>query len=323
MLAFDTPAIPPPQQMESRLLHDARAVHDTASLRFRDFETNGEPSWVLATVTPAPRSGSATVPGAYIKADTGELVMPGAAETVVVKAGSWKAEAAARAGQSTGGTYDWTEPLEEKRTLLPEDYYSPFVHGGTMLCRPTSSAPGIEQFGPVHLLFPEWGQYVTAASAFTQRHRALFEADQLGPTAVAELEQLLSQDNALLAVLAFRALSQGGRMTSNLVRELLARAEGHALAIFTYLILVSPGPEAGNPLAQEVDGLVRTSPQAPKIRSVALGAFAAALFRSGDSAILSYSRSLLRAVRQRLDMPGVASDQESYVPLILEKMDVQ
>ena len=72
------------------LLHDARAVHDLASIRFKDFEVDGILFWVVAIITPAPTSGSATIPGAHINSDSGKLIAPPASQTVVVKKGTWK-----------------------------------------------------------------------------------------------------------------------------------------------------------------------------------------------------------------------------------------
>src|SRR5262245_15872949 len=53
-----------PQYAEYALLHDARAVHDTVLVRFKDFETNGVHSWAVLSLTPSTQSGAATIPGA-------------------------------------------------------------------------------------------------------------------------------------------------------------------------------------------------------------------------------------------------------------------
>src|SRR4051794_707217 len=78
-------------KLEGQILHDGRAVHDLAALRFADYEPGGRPPWILATRAPGPRSGSATIPGGYIEAETGKLVVPEGAMTVLVKEGTWKA----------------------------------------------------------------------------------------------------------------------------------------------------------------------------------------------------------------------------------------
>src|SRR6266699_2614025 len=109
MMAFD---ILPPPEPAAMLIHDARAVYDTASLRFGDFIVEGRPAWVVAIVIPGPTSGSATVPGAYINAETGQFVTPGNAQTVLVKEGKWRALAASQGSAQYGeGAYSWTETL--------------------------------------------------------------------------------------------------------------------------------------------------------------------------------------------------------------------
>ncbi len=196
-----------PKPVEIAVLHDARAVHDIAVLRFRDFQADGVPSWVLATTTPGPNSGSGTISGALIKAETGEFVMPPGAEPVLLKNGSWKAIAAARDLEHAKGSYSWSESLvEEKRQLTPEDYYSPFIHGGTIVCRPTRGKLGIGQFGPVYLIFPEWGQYVAATAEFAEQHGGHFEQGRTRPDDADLLMSVLFHENKLISALAFQGL---------------------------------------------------------------------------------------------------------------------
>jgi hypothetical protein len=314
----------PPQHLEYAVLHDARAVHDTASLHFKDLELHGVPSWVLAIVTPSSRSGAATIPGAYIKADTGELVTPPNGDTVVVKEGTWQVVAAARrANQSTGNQYSWTEPLQRKRNLLPEDYYSPFIHGGTIVCRPEANPNTLAEFEPVRLLFSDWARYVVPTFAFAERQAKLFEEGTLAPADLPQLDSLLTQDNKLLAALALRTLMLSGRMTRSILNGQLARADGQLLAIITYLILTSPGVQNGNLWLQELSNAAQTARNVENLRPAALGAFAAGLFRSRDAVILTNSKSLLRTIRQRLGVLRVAIETEPDLHLMLEKMDIQ
>ena len=322
MPPLDMPPTLPPQQAEYALLHAARAVHDTASVRFTDFAIDGRPSWVLATVTPSPRSGSATIPGAHLDARTGEVVAPSGARAVLVKEGTWKPVVAARPSQAmTQNTYSWTESLaQRKRTLLPEDYYSPFTHGGAILCRPTPGAAGIDQFGPVRVLLPGWEGYVPSASAFAEGYPALLTDGAVGPADGAQIDQLASQDNKLLAVLAFRSLLRGGRMNPSVAQAQLARVETDVLAILVYLVITGPAPGSPGVSLRDIHGAVTALRDLDRSRAIALGAFAAGLFR-GDAA--TPAKSLLRAVRQRLGEIGVAPDRDPYLHLMLEKMDVR
>src|SRR2546421_3121345 len=78
-------------------IHDARATHDVANLRFVA-EKAGAGAWVVLKITPAPHSGSATAIGASIDAATGKLIetstgkdlSPGAAHPGIIEQGSWE-----------------------------------------------------------------------------------------------------------------------------------------------------------------------------------------------------------------------------------------
>ena len=319
MMAIDIP----PQKPAVVLVHDARAVYDTGSLRFGDFMVQGQPDWIVAIVTPRPGSGSATVPGAYINANTGEFVTPGNTQTVLVKLGKWRAvEGSDQRMKSGQGEYSWTENLDaEKRKMVPEDYYSPFANGGMILFRLMPGATGIDQFGPVRLLFQGWEVYTGPAFEFVETHPSVMADNQVTPAAVAQMKQLLSEKNRLLAVLAFRALVASGRMEPNLAENQLTNAGANLAAVYTYLVLAST---AGDPhhLSQKLIDLTRTTRDTTKLRSMALGAFATGLFHPENSGITSSSKAVLSAVRQRLKELRIAIEKDTYMFSIFEKMGV-
>jgi hypothetical protein len=314
------PPAPPPRQAEIALLHDARAVHDITALRFGAYEADGVPAWILASVIPGPRSGSATIPGAFLKAETGELVMAEAQGPVVIKEGRWKAVAAARPHQRCAeGDYSWTEPLvQQKRGLDPEDCYSPFAHGGMILCRPSPGRPGLGRFGTVSLLFPDWGQYVSAAADSARLHGEL-SAKEPGDTD--RLAGLFAQENPLIAVLAFRGLMTSKGPTPDRARMAPAHSDGPSGAILAYLAITSP--EAGAPSVRAVVPELETPRDVGTFRSLALGAFAASLFHPADREILSRSRAMLSWARERFRERGVVGDQDRDLLWIFEKMEVR
>lgn len=324
MTISDKPSITPQQQIEYDLLHDARAVHDTASLHFADFETGQVPSWVLATVTPGPNSGSATVPGASIKAETGELVVPQGAKAVLLKEGTWKTSVSASGhGRLATGTYSWSEPLEQdKRILPPEDFYSPFVHGGTILFQPTPGKSGIDQFGPVHLLFQEWGQYVAAASVFVKNHQQLFEADsKTGPAETNQLTAMLSNENKLIVTLAFRRLIEIERITPDLAAKQLANTKEHLRAILTYMMITDQKPSTDEPFVQVISSCLNSATNVDTIRPIAHGAFSAGLLHSADDGILSRSKTVLKQTKRRLKELGTPIEKDPHLILIFKMMD--
>lgn len=320
MMAFD--ALPPQQETTEVLIHDARAVSDTASLKFEVLMVQGRPTWVVAVVIPGPTSGSATVPGAHINAKTGEYVSPANAQTVLIKEGRWRAPATSeQLGEYADGAYSWSEPLVEKRKLATEDYYSPFARGGTILFRPKPGEAGIEQFGTVYLLFDGWDRYVAQAFTFISNHPALLGDSQVTPSEVPQLNQLLSENNKLLAVQAFRSLAVSGRMDPNLAGNRLTNAEVNLAAIYTFLMLISR--VAGQPpFSQKLIDISRTTNDTTKLRSIALGAFSVGLFHSEDDQALSASKALLTAIRRRLKALGVAVDRDAYLVSIFQKMGV-
>jgi len=317
---------PPAQAVAVVAYHDARAVRDTASLQLTQFDIDSRPTWVFVKITPGGRSGAATIPGASFNAQTGQLETPTNAQTVVLKEGTWRAVAtSANRMQDREGAYAWSEPLAQRqRGSLPEDYYSPFTAGGTILCQPIPGARSIQEFGPVYLLFPEWGRYIGPAFDFIQNHPRLFVEGAAAPDDAAKLTPLLSAGNELLAVLAFRQLLRTEQAHISLVREQMDRSESHLAAILTYLILSAPADgDKDSERVQEIARLVDVSRDSAKLRSIGLGAFAASLFGSADAGVLAKSRRVLVPLRKRIAeiKPDAATD--AYLGAIFEKMNIQ
>jgi len=311
--------------IERALLHDARAVYDTASFHFGDFESDQGSRWVLATVTPGPHSGSGMIPGAFIKGETGELVIPKGKSVVLVKEGKLKIiETTCEHMRYTGGSYSWSEPMEhDKRVLTPEDFYSPFADGGMILFRPKPGKSGIEQFRPVYLLHHIWGHYVAEAFTFIEHHKRLLGDGEIKQDDVNKLREFMSSDNKLITMLAFRRLVTSDRMITVLAHKQLARGGEELRPIITYLLLTSRKHSTKNPLVQTVIDLLKTSQGVNDIRPVVLGAFSASLFHSADSGILSHSKSVLKEAKQRLRELGVRLEKQPYLSLIFEKMGTE
>jgi hypothetical protein len=321
MIASAAPAIPP-NSVSVVLFHDARAVHDVVSLGMREYLAPGR-AWIVAEVTPESHSGSAMVPGAHVDGDTGQMVASPGTKTVTIKEGTWKAVAGSPTEPDKGGTYSWNEPQQRSRAPQPEDYYSPFVSGGTILCQRVRDTNGIDQFGPVLLLFSDWGQYVGPASEFVRQHPRLFQDNQPAPD-VAWLTSLLAGQNELLATLAWRQLIATGKMTSSLARTHLARAPEHLTAVFAFLLLTAPAPaNKDRSLMQEIDKIVNTSQELAKLRSIALACFTVALFESGNADAMSQSKQLLTEIRHHLRELGPSIQAGRYLGLIFEKMDIK
>lgn len=320
---YDNP-VASQQEIESILLHDARVIHDTASLILDNFVVDGVQSWALANVIPGPRSGSGMIPGASVNAQTGEFVIPQGAKTVLIKEGRWNMiEATSQYKHKTEASFSWSEPMDKhKRVLLPEDFYSPFAQGGIILFRPMPEQLGIDQFGPVHLLFQEWGQYVVAASAFVKNHEQLFEADsKTGPAETNQLMAMLSNENKLIVVLAFRRLIEIERITPDLAAKQLANSKEHLRAILTYMMITDQKPSTDEPFVQVISSCLNNATNVDTIRPIALGAFSAGLLRSADAGILSRSKAVLRQTKRCLKELGTQIEKKPHLILIFKMMD--
>ncbi|MDT5186282.1 MAG: hypothetical protein QOI29_4440 [Mycobacterium sp.] len=105
-------------------VHDVRAVHDAVGLRF-DGVGHGKGAWIVIKIIPAPHSGSATVIGASVDRDsgqmidtaTGDIISPRAVRRGIIEEGSWELFATVddlsdSAKGGSRGQYSWTRPRE-------------------------------------------------------------------------------------------------------------------------------------------------------------------------------------------------------------------
>jgi len=287
------------------VLHDARAVRDTAGLRFAKL---GD-TWILAKVDPSSHSGAGFVPGAQIDGATGQLHAPPDAQVHAVKRGTWRSVLAAKPTAPAEGQYSWSEPAVQKRQAEPEDVYSVFERGGTILFQPQPEASGAGYFSEVHVVFPAWSVHVREAARL-EAHLSLNGA-KIGKAEAAELGQALSQQNPLIRIMAFRQLLSSGNLTAELARRTMGASQGNERSVFTYLLLTSPQASSA------VEDEIQASHDPVRLKAIALGAFSASLFRGSDSEIGGRSRAVMKLIHRA----GLARD--SYTAVMLERMGLQ
>ena len=303
--------ISPAQAADVAVPHDARAVHDAATLSWTKLTEGRQPRWVVARVNPAPQSGSTTIPGAVIRTDTGQLSVPAGAVPVMLRLGSWSPMAGSDPA-ITGGAYTWTEMLEEhKRTLVPEDFYSPFAKGGVIVFRPAVQASGRDQFVAAHLVFDEWASSVDGAGRYVVDHAALFEGKPIEPAEASQLTDLLSHANPLVRVSALRQLIASGRGTPELVQRSISSAD-HSAAVATYLAITA----GDDRLVDAVRQFVSATKEGDKLRPIALGAYAASVFRGREEPIGARATAISRAIAERL---GPLGQSNAYLDTLLRK----
>lgn len=305
--------IPPATQAPHvAVSHNARAVHDAATLRFTELTRNGKPRWVVARINPTPQSGSAIIPGAVIRADTGQLAAPSGAAPVTLKQGSWNVLSEAAPMADKEGTYSWTEVLEEeKRSLSPEDFYSPFAKGGVIVFLPAGQGGGPAWFEAAHLIFDEWADRVDAAGRYVLDHAGVLDGGEPVAGQDADLRTLLSHENPLVRISAFRQLIARGYGTPEIVQRSVATGD-QAAAVLTYLSITT----GDDSLAAALKQFVSATADEAKLRPIALGAYAASMFRGGEESVGARAKAVLTAIAGQL---GPAGRADPYLGVLLAK----
>ena len=218
---------------DERVLHDARAVADASAVD----EIPGDPAHVVAVLrtSPAAHSGSASVAGVFLNADTGRLVDSSGAPAdlagrpqILRYEGSYDVlEVLSGPADALSGRYAWTEPLAEfGRGMTPAAVYDPFARPGVVICRYDPAAAGAP-FDQVRLLPEGWHVHAAAAA------RAAAQPD------AATARDWLSEPNDLMFARAARTLAGSGQLDPQLVTSARAQADGYRRAVLHFVLLAS------------------------------------------------------------------------------------
>jgi hypothetical protein len=272
------PSAPP--EMTDQQLYDTRVTNDMSALRFEDVEKSGQDDWIVIKIMAGQFSGSGTIVGAAIEAETGRMIEAStgslltapAGQMGIVEAGSWQLVSAV--GNYTGtraGEYTWIEPVQSRiKGLEPQHLYRPFAKGGTVLCRHNRGLSDIGEFNPVYLLPSGWESAVRPAYESYQQHPELFA----GPSLRSQpdgLVQLLHSDNPLVSTHAFRAMLENGLLSTQLLEDALGRSAGYQRAILVYLLLLHPEQIDEAELTRKLTELVDGARTAQELRPIAIG----------------------------------------------------
>lgn len=302
--------VAPLQVSQSDLYKQARSVHDISALPFESISKAAGQNWVVIRVTPQTNSGSATIPGAYIEAETGRVVIPSdSAAPVITKQGTWELIAALQKGGSPiprVGRYSWNEPIDRKRQTNPEDIYSPFTNGGILFCRLNLNEKGAEQFQPCYLVPDEWQNDVIAAHEQAKRH----PKSSMGPATrlqARRLAQMTADKNPILALHAFQSLIRDQQSDPKTLGSILETSREQRRAVFIYVVVVNPTTVIEN-TRNTLKRLIANSAKADELKPIALGAFAAVLFQPHSKDAQAIAGELLVAIRDRAAEIGADAD---------------
>jgi len=307
-------------------IHDVRATHDVANLRFDPVKV-GAGTWVVIKITPAPHSGSATVIGAAIDAGSGKLIdrgtgkemTPDAARSGIIEEGSWELVASLNGPAIPGrGQYSWTEPLATRvHKLEAKHLYMPFAEGGCVLCRYDPAAAGSARFDSVCLIPPDWEGGVKPAYEVVKQNPQLFAAPPTPPQ-TDQLVRILSGDNSVVATLAFRTLLEGAQVDSERLRAALSQSKGYRRAVFVYLLMRLIPNSQHDMLSRELGQSITSSDDLEEHKAVALGMATTRLLHPESSSSQSLAPPLLTALRGRTQRLAGEKGTDPYLRRLFE-----
>ena len=307
-------------------VHDLRAVYDMGNLRLDPSAGTGDRPWSVLRITPDQYSGSETLIGAAINAKTGELIdaatgKPAAEMSFpsgVIEQGSWTVitRIGTPAGNQTG-RYKWTEPVNAKRRLDPDDVYRPFASGGIVLCRHNPQAEGLSQFNSVSLLPPGWETDVQSAFNTLQKNKVL-SGKPASKTDISSLRTLASDANLFVSSMAFRLLAETGNLDSRTLQQNLAQAANYRRAVFMYVALINSAVGGASPVEPALAQAVQGASQPANDRATVLASTAATLFNPELPNSRALSARLLGGIRNRPTPAVAARKPDPYVDQLLK-----
>jgi hypothetical protein len=296
------------------VLRDARAADDMTRWDFGRVQAQPGQAWVLADVVPAELSGAETVPGAYIDAKTGQLIMPPNPRHVMLVKGTVSV-VAVLAGTPAEKTwsYTWDEPLKtvisNRSGMTLGMGYDPFRYsGGHVIALVAPAEKGRDQFKDVYLIPQDWHEAVIPAWNDYRENKALFQPGDAEKNRAA-LTALLEKKNPVVAAQACRLLARAGLLDPSFVQGPLARARGSLQTVMTLLILRSAPDEKQPAYADAFRKLIQSASGARDIQGAAVAAFAIRFETvNWKKSIWRTAEEILLAVKDRREALKVDAD---------------
>src|SRR5262249_46319502 len=149
------------------------------------------------------------------------------------------------------------------------------------------------------------------AGRYAVGHAALLEDNQIEPADASQLTDLLSHPNPLVRVNALRRLIAGGRGTPVVVQQSISNAD-HYAGVATYLVITT----GDDRLVDAVTQFVSATKEEGKLRPIALGAYAASVFRGPEQRIGARAAVISKAIADQL---GAAVRSNAYLDTLLRK----
>ncbi len=309
----------------TNLYYDPRVTRDVAILRLDKILREPDQIWVLMRITPDRSSGTAALKGAYIRAETGEVVSEPGALPVIRVSGSWRLIAAlTKAPGQTDGRYKWELPFGGIRPINPNPFpvsWKAELSVISVICRYNPKARGADQFASVCLIPRQWERYVKPAVTYLQKN--LERLRQKSPQVTKDLRVLLDHKNPFVAVTACKLLAERNGLDKDFARGSLAGAKGCRQAIFTYLLITHPLRMKHDQWFEELSRVIELADNSKQLAGVALGIFA-----SYSAQVPSHiEREAKLKLLERLDKKqlkfGRQTESDKYIISILESLQIR
>jgi hypothetical protein len=195
-----------------------------------------------------------------------------------------------------------------RRSLTTEDYYSPFIKGGTVVLRAERLSTALQELDRVYLTFDEWASDLTEAMSF-----AAGNSGSLQRTPETDLMALLSTGNPLVQIEAFRELIRRQDLPPESIESHLLSASIQLAAVFAHVLLSERKDKYWGERLAKIVGNVNSD---ASCRGIAVGAYAARLFFGNEPTIAKAAESVLSATRSRF---ALSSQQDEYLDKLLRE----
>jgi hypothetical protein len=195
-------------------------------------------------------------------------------------------------------------------------WYSPYVSGGTAICRINPGATPAAFYRPTYLMPPQWKDFAATAVGYLRTHPELTTPGS-GKDRSKEMFVLLKDPNALLDIFVFKTLSEAGTIDPDTARNVLRDARGVTQGVF--LLLLMRGPDGPMNVASAVE-MVDSAKDPGDVKGLLLGASIGAWYPD-TKACHAVGRDILRHGRDKLAVWPTTNPDAKQLKELLDRFN--
>lgn len=302
-----------------RVLADSAGVLNMESFALADI-ANKPGTWILATMSPGPRSGHYLMNSFFINGATGKFVKhPGGVDGVNVEGtlnilGTLKGTPPAKSVYS----YQWLIPSPIGFINgVGREKVSPWAFRNShalIVLRFSEDLSDPSRLLPILDVPEAWRDFVLPAWRYYQAHPGLFDVQAVAHNRE-HLQKLWLGENPILAAAAGQALAETDGGGEGLVIPPLAGSSELRQAVATHLLLKYEPQSLGEAAVEDVGEVVDAAQRAEDFKGIALGALVALREKDHRTSLLGFR--LLERVEKKQGTLGYKSEADKSVWAIL------